>query len=448
MSTKMTLGYTRFGWRILFDHYRIDLGAISATEQNVWVTTLQTRIRAAKDAYEKATREGTKLPAVASSLPWAPTYFTTNLPSSIHVSQPSPTPSPSPWSACSSAIPSPLMPPPPVGQTNTTLVMAPPVGENNWEILGPGSALANYANGNLEQRLHPLASSGSTGAMSGRSEHVVIGGMAGNPGAHHHQQQKQRARSPSCHSHDDHPHHHLMHPHPHTDYSYPSHQQMLHPSNSMTATTPSSWLSDHRTRSNSFDVSRVFTSANNVIKPTQRTLVQNMFKDVSSENVWTTTATTGASMGTGGGSGGVSHQRGSSMASSSTSPMATRSASISKHPFSYFMASSSPSAGPPSPWSSGSLGVSGMATSMTVASTNIADENEGVKGMTSSSSTTSLSKMMRRNNSGSHHYRQRQERSSSPSASGGSQEKSGRMLFQVSIALYLDVIKKNNTKLT
>ncbi|KAF8977757.1 hypothetical protein BGZ52_006734, partial [Haplosporangium bisporale] len=166
----MSLGYTRFGWRILFDHHRIDLGAMSATEQSVWVTTLQTRIRAAKDAYEKANREGTNLAAEASSLPWAPTYFSTNLPSSRILSQPSQTPSPSPWSACSAAIPSPLMPPPPVGQTNTTLVMAPPVGENNWEILGPGSALANYANGSLEHRLHPMTSSGSTGAMSGRSE--------------------------------------------------------------------------------------------------------------------------------------------------------------------------------------------------------------------------------------------------------------------------------------
>ncbi|KAF9377372.1 hypothetical protein CPC16_011857, partial [Podila verticillata] len=322
-------GYTRFGWRILFDHHRIDLGAMSATEQSVWVTTLQTRIRAAKDAYEKANREGTNLAAEASSLPWAPTYFSTNLPSSRILSQPSQTPSPSPWSACSAAIPSPLMPPPPVGQTNTTLVMAPPVGENNWEILGPGSALANYANGSLEHRLHPMTSSGSTGAMSGRSENVAIGGMAGSSGIHHHQQQKQCAHSPSYHPHDDHPYHHLVHPHLHTDHDYISHQQTLHPSNNMTTTTPSSWLSDHRTRSNSFDVSRVFASANNVIKPTQRTLVQNMFKDVSSENVWTTTLTSGASMGTGGGGSGrsVSHQHSSSVASSTSSPMATRSAS-------------------------------------------------------------------------------------------------------------------------
>ncbi|KAI8605978.1 hypothetical protein EDD21DRAFT_362194, partial [Dissophora ornata] len=52
-------------------------------------------------------------------------------------------------------------------------------------------------------------------------------------------------------------------------------------------------LPETRTRSHSFDVTRVFTSStssHNSIKPNQRALVQSMFKDVSTENIWTTTS--------------------------------------------------------------------------------------------------------------------------------------------------------------
>ncbi|KAG0087605.1 hypothetical protein BGZ92_007198 [Podila epicladia] len=387
-------GYTRFGWRILFDHYRIDLGAYTVTEQHVWVTTLQARIRAAKEAYERATREGTRLPPVASSLPWAPTYFasvpSTTLPSSRHLSQPSPMPSPSPWSAYSSAIPSPLMPPPPAGQTNTTLVMAPVMGDNIWEVQGPGSALANYANGSLEQ-LHPTASGG---------EHVAVGGMAGNSGTF----QKQCARSPSRHPHEQDPHHRSQsHQYPtFPDYGFPQQQQMLHPSNLATSTPASSWLlSEHRTRSNSFDVSRVFaSSANHVIKQAR---VDNR-------------------LGSGGGTS-ASLQHGSPMAASS--PQAIRSSSISKQsPFSYFMASSSPSvvsAGAVS-GNSPSVGIPGMSSVTTTG-----DHNEtasmaatsATTGLTSSSSATSLTRLLRKSNSGSHHGRL-----SNSSESGGFQEKS------------------------
>ncbi|KAF9328196.1 T-lymphoma invasion and metastasis-inducing protein 2 [Podila minutissima] len=421
-------GYTRFGWRILFDHYRIDLGAYTVTEQHVWVTTLQARIRAAKEAYERATRDGTRLPPVASSLPWAPTYFASNVPSttlasSRHPSQPSPIPSPSPWSAYSSAIPSPLMPPPPAGQTNTTLVMAPVMGDNIWEVQGPGSALANYANGSLEQ-LHPTGSGG---------EHVAIGGMAGNSGTF----QKQRARSPSRHPHDQDPHHHPQsHQYPtYPDFGLAQQQQMLHPSNMTTSSPASSWLlSEHRTRSNSFDVSRVFaSSANHVIKQAQRTQVQSYFKEMWSESVWTTVSTptsagAGPPMGTGTGSGSgggtsASLQYGSPMAASS--PQAIRSSSMSKqNPFSYFMASSSPSVvsagamGGISP----SVGIPGMSSVPTAG-----NENETVSttaasattGMTSSSSATSLTRLLRKSNSGSHHGRL-----SNSSESGGFQEKS------------------------
>ncbi|KAG0091393.1 hypothetical protein BGZ93_008847 [Podila epicladia] len=420
-------GYTRFGWRILFDHYRIDLGAYTVTEQHVWVTTLQARIRAAKEAYERATREGTRLPPVASSLPWAPTYFasvpSTTLPSSRHLSQPSPMPSPSPWSAYSSAIPSPLMPPPPAGQTNTTLVMAPVMGDNIWEVQGPGSALANYANGSLEQ-LHPTASGG---------EHVAVGGMAGNSGTF----QKQCARSPSRHPHEQDPHHRSQsHQYPtFPDYGFPQQQQMLHPSNLATSTPASSWLlSEHRTRSNSFDVSRVFaSSANHVIKQAQRTQVQSYFKEMWSEPVWTTVSTptsagagppmgAGIGLGSGGGTS-ASLQHGSPMAASS--PQAIRSSSISKQsPFSYFMASSSPSvvsAGAVS-GNSPSVGIPGMSSVTTTG-----DHNEtasmaatsATTGLTSSSSATSLTRLLRKSNSGSHHGRL-----SNSSESGGFQEKS------------------------
>ncbi|KAG0326673.1 hypothetical protein BG000_001273 [Podila horticola] len=430
-------GYTRYGWRILFDHYRIDFGANTVTEQHVWVTTLQARIRAAKEAYERATRDGTRLPPVASSLPWAPTYFASNnaistttalassSSSSRHLTQSSPTPSPSPWSACSSAIPSPLMPPPPAGQTNTTLVMAPVVCDSSWEIQGPGSALANYANGSLEQ-LHPLTATG---------EHVTIGGMAGNSVTY----QKQRSRSPSSLSHDQDLHHHPQsHPYPtFPDYfSLAQQQQMLHPSNMAASSPASSWLlSEHRTRSNSFDVSRVFaSSAINVIKQTQRTLVQSYFKEMWSESVWTTVSTPTsagacASMGTGSGSGGgtfTSLQHGSPMAASS--PQSTRSSSMSKqNPFSYFMASSSPSvvsAGATSV-SSPFAGSSGMVSVMT---TSPSDENDTgpstptaatASSMTSSSSATSLSRLLRKSNSGPPNGR-----SPNSSESGAFQEKS------------------------
>ncbi|KAF9294963.1 hypothetical protein BGZ74_011027 [Mortierella antarctica] len=398
-------GYTRFGWRILFDHYRIDLGASTVAEQHVWVTTLQARIRAAKEAYERATRDGTRLPPVASSLPWAPTYFASNVPSttlasSRHLSQPSPIPSPSPWSAYSSAIPSPLMPPPPAGQTNTTLVMAPVMGDNIWEVQGPGSALANYANGSLEQ-LHPTASGG---------EHVAIGGMAGNSGTF----QKQHARSPSRHPHDQDPHHYPQsHQYPtYPDFGLVQQQQMLHPFNMTTSSPASSWLlSEHRTRSNSFDVTRVFaSSANHVIKQAQRIQVQSYFKEMWSEPVWTTVSTptsagAGPPMGTGTGSGSgggtsASLQHGSPMAASS--PQAIRSSSMSKqNPFSYFMASSSPSVvsagamGGISP----SVGIPGMSSVTTTG-----DENETVAttatsattSMTSSSSATSLTRLLRK----------------------------------------------------
>ncbi|KAG0335089.1 hypothetical protein BG004_000150 [Podila humilis] len=399
-------GYTRFGWRIVFDQFGIDFGASSSSEQQVWITTLQSRIQAAKEMHEFALRDGVKSAPISSSLPWGTpsslvyvprsTYSRSNnsntgsgsrrysghvRPSSMATVSGGMTPSPSPWSACSSAIPSPLMPPPPAGQTtHTTLVMAPPLagfggdfsgdGESGrgWDMLGPESALANYANGALDHHfMHnnnnqaqtpglsgakysslsrtdisiSSASISTTGDQRGGTSKsstatspsgatIRIGGMAGNsigsnysstsmltssvsgnshdqdatclsmashPHHHHHQQQQQQQQPNSSH-------YHQPHNAPVSDYQYriqsvpqqkqqqqqQQQQYMSYPTAPAAMSIASAWLmAEQRSRSHSFDVSRVFTSnTNNVIKPTQRTLVQNLFKDVSSENVWTT----------------------------------------------------------------------------------------------------------------------------------------------------------------
>ncbi|KAF9412430.1 hypothetical protein BGZ94_001044, partial [Podila epigama] len=502
-------GYTRFGWRIVFDQFRIDLGASSPAEQRVWMTTLQGRIQAAKEDHLRLYCEGAKPRAIASSLAWnacsAHSFIGNNghsnntfnhggggsvaMKSAHHrhhshiIQQHSPNVTYSPWSACSSSIPSPLMPPPPPGTSNSTLMMAPPSNDQTtWELFGPGSALANYANGSLDHQFMtccvrdhaPVSSftmrSGrcpNTGSTPSKAEAKTegeqqqmprVGGMVGNgQGTLEQQQSSDRTLSQSRHHHElefksQHsqvgslPIESLTHSHDHghsfvfSSSPSPAQQPISHltglaaPGLSHTST----WLtsSETRPRSNSFDVSRVFASSSaQVIKPTQKALVQNMFKDVSDENVWTTTSTTAttptsattipATSGLGGGGVGALSGNASSVAlsqhlpgslTSTASPMALRSSSTSMkhHPLNFFNTVLPPltsnNVGSPSGGSVHS-GVTSSASSWNVAGAvggaQEDDEDNIVLGSTSSlsagSSTASLtSRLLRRRDSGSH----------------------------------------------
>ncbi|KAG0377756.1 hypothetical protein BGX24_005497 [Mortierella sp. AD032] len=185
-------GYTRFGWRIMYDQFRIDFGASCEAERQVWMSALQTHIQAAKVAHARLPRVTANLENVVSSLPWnmarppPPPPISTLFPSysgstgsmsmiasasgtgsssSRHVQvyhQP-PSPTPSPWSTCSSAIPSPLMPPPPMAtcSTSSTMMMAMSFMTNTesekWNDRGtPGVSLDAYAQ-YYEQHIHPHA---------------------------------------------------------------------------------------------------------------------------------------------------------------------------------------------------------------------------------------------------------------------------------------------------
>ncbi|KAF9934384.1 hypothetical protein BGZ65_003788, partial [Modicella reniformis] len=63
-------GYTRYGWRIGFDQFRIEFGAGCEAEQQKWTSTLQDRIQAAKNAYAKLPRDIAVFETIVSSLPW------------------------------------------------------------------------------------------------------------------------------------------------------------------------------------------------------------------------------------------------------------------------------------------------------------------------------------------------------------------------------------------
>ncbi|KAF9112034.1 hypothetical protein BGX27_004053 [Mortierella sp. AM989] len=282
-TTKLD-GYTRFGWRLMFDQFRMDFGANSAAEQHVWISTLQDRIRAAKEAYIRLPRDITNFEMVVSSLPWrANSSFAAGYPNlrHQHTSQQSPLPSPSPWSSCSSAIPSPLMPPPPSASSSTMMMAMSSmvtIEPEKWNSRGCTQALDNYAYRHDHcPPEHPLGSKNpdktrhpSTGDHGG----VRIGGMASNwdPDRDFSEQNQGTLSSFNCPPRNVH------------DPQLRPDSQTLNPS------APMSWLLyENRPRNNSFDVTRVFASSSSVIKPNQRILVQSMFKDVSTEHIWTST---------------------------------------------------------------------------------------------------------------------------------------------------------------
>ncbi|KAG0257566.1 hypothetical protein BG011_003884 [Mortierella polycephala] len=290
-------GYTRFGWRIMFDQFRIDLGASNEAEQQVWVKTLQYRIQAAKDAYAKLPRDIAAFETIVSSLPWnmnklqGPGYTSTR---HQKIFQQSPSPSPSPWSACSSAIPSPLMPPPPHSASSSStmmMAMSPMVihEPEKWNAAGSGLVLNGVAN-NIHLPSKDVSEPHSAvkhseiaknSSMEGRDGHRV-GGMvsSGSQDATYHEQEPGQRHS---------------HPFPQARWSLEQQQQRPQqrhesPSHHLHPLTPVPWLlTENRPKSHSFDVTRVFTSnSSGRIKANQRSLVQSMFKDVSTENIWTT----------------------------------------------------------------------------------------------------------------------------------------------------------------
>ncbi|KAF9182157.1 hypothetical protein BGZ51_004906, partial [Haplosporangium sp. Z 767] len=290
-------GYTRFGWRIMFDQFRIDLGASSEAEQQVWVNTLQYRIQAAKDAYAKLPQDIAAFETIVSSLPWnmnkvqGPGYPTTR---HQKIFQQSPSPSPSPWSACSSAIPSPLMPPPPhSASSSSTMMMAVAsmiVHEpEKWNAAGSGLVLNGAANNmNLPQKdvSEPhsevkFSRIARNSLMEGHDGHRVSGMVSSGSqeGNDHEQEPGQR------------------HTYPFSQARWSLEQQQQRPQQRQESPyhhlhpmTPVPWLqTENRPKHHSFDVTRVFTSSNSGrIKANQRSLVQSMFRDVSTENIWTT----------------------------------------------------------------------------------------------------------------------------------------------------------------
>ncbi|KAF9924327.1 hypothetical protein FBU30_005665 [Linnemannia zychae] len=175
-------GYTRYGWRIMYDQFRIDFGASCEAERQAWITALQKHIHAAKMAHGRLSRDTAALEPVISSLPWnmarphPPPHLNSTLQHSsstgsltgsglsrqVQFYHHPPSPTPSPWSACSSAIPSPLMPPPPMAtsSTSTTMMMAMSFITNTgepekWNDCGtPGISLDAYAQ-YYDQHIHP-----------------------------------------------------------------------------------------------------------------------------------------------------------------------------------------------------------------------------------------------------------------------------------------------------
>ncbi|KAF9145229.1 hypothetical protein BG015_011955 [Linnemannia schmuckeri] len=369
-------GYTRYGWRIMYDQFRIDFGASCEAERQAWMTALQTHIQAAKLAHARLPRNTAALETVVSSLPWnmarPSTFPSSGSLGSLVVSGPSrqaqayqqpPSPTPSPWSTCSSAIPSPLMPPPPMATSSTpsTMMMAMSFMTNSeepekWNDRGtPGVSLDAYAQ-YYEQHIHPHSYEPTPAETYGPSRialtrhqsvdssddmtrgYGMVGNRSGNNASSNttNSNQQDQCYNPLNRS--------LSQPRtrPSNEFNPLSARKsesaasgaghLLFPS------TPFPWLvPDSRPRSHSFDVTKVFASSHSGIKPNQRNLVQSMFKDVSAENIWTTTNVTT-----------TSHSSQPSPqpipSANSSSPMASRTGRYGTPlPFSYFNSNSSSS---------------------------------------------------------------------------------------------------------
>ncbi|KAI1306429.1 hypothetical protein EDD11_004760 [Mortierella claussenii] len=301
-------GYTRFGWRIIFDQFRIDFGASNAAEQHVWITTLRDRIQASKDVYSKLPRDIMAFETIVSSLPWKPNKNQSNMgytSAKNLICQQTASTSPSPWSSCSSAIPSPLMPPPPSVSVTSTMMMAMSsmvaAEPEKWNTSTSVSALESMvsiqddydlqSNAVDPHEYHTALKRPSltrhSSADDGHQGTTRSGDMAGSWIQSRSQESLQdlseqnqgltflqpSSYSSSC-------------------SSQPGQEQlkMEAVSHTLYTATPVPWLQpETRQRTHSFDVARVFASSHSSgIKPNQRILVQSMFKDVSADNIWTT----------------------------------------------------------------------------------------------------------------------------------------------------------------
>ncbi|KAF9202397.1 hypothetical protein BGZ49_007431 [Haplosporangium sp. Z 27] len=271
-------GYTRFGWRIMFDQFRIDFGANNAAEQQIWINTLRDRIRAAKDAHVRVPRDITTFETIVSSLPWKAnssllaSYSNTR---PLFTAHQSPLPSPSPWSSCSSSIPSPLMPPP-SSVSSSTMMMAMSsmvtIEPEKWNSRGPRQTIDGYTFISDHIQGSKVPEKARQSSIVDR-EDIRIGGMACNWDS-----EKETFEQS-----------HVSQPRTALEYHMRPETQTMNPSTP--TPTPMSWLLyENRPRNNSFDVTRVFASSHNSIKPNQRVLVQSLFKDVSTEHIWTSTS--------------------------------------------------------------------------------------------------------------------------------------------------------------
>jgi hypothetical protein len=356
----------------------------------------------------------------------------------------------SPWSTNSSALSSPLL-------SSMALTFTPPqpsfvnpmLDSGKWSSHGLENGHHDDSKGSNESRLplptinesnqHPF----SRGPVVATENSFRAGGMAVasdfyNGGEVHTFPSPSRATSHSLrlhqYTHLQQQHHYLQQQH------YQQQQQQISSNHLLYPGSPAPWLhSDNRHRGHSFDVTRVFTSSssNGGIKPGQRTLVQNLFKDISAENVWTTTATTTLTnppaTPTFHGSGNsnantpMSHSPSMSLSASALSPFPSFS-TTSRHglssPFTFpFLPSSNAS----SPSQSGAhfTGMARSASASAAAAAVVADEESDTMGTpmlrsAGSSSSSLTNRILRRRDSG--------NRQSSPNGgvNQGPPEKNGK----------------------
>ena len=214
---------------------------------------LQERIHIAKAAYARLPREVALFENLVSSLPWRMNRNqASSLMSSRHlqICQVSP-------------------PPAAASSTMMTAMSSMVTGEpEKWNARGSVAALDAYISQDEASEAYgkwPYPASPPSVSLGEHGE-TRIGGMAGS-GFQEKEVAEQQARSGV------------------DSQMRPDSSFLLNPS------TPVPRLMSEKHRSHSFDVTKVFTSSTGSIKPNQRSLVQSMFKDVSSENVWTTNIT-------------------------------------------------------------------------------------------------------------------------------------------------------------
>ncbi|GJJ79169.1 hypothetical protein EMPS_11528 [Entomortierella parvispora] len=397
-------GYTRYGWSLIFDQFRIDFGASGEEEQEIWMRNLRVQIQAAKDAYARLPIGLAAFQTLTSSLPWKMTKAQARSVMSARQLQQqhlilSPSITTSPWSTNSSALSSPSLSSAAFSFGPSSYMTSSLDGEK-LNSRGRGTMDEGYEPKETRPTINESCQQAGTRLSTATAENGHrIGGMAAsdhpqgidtpsNPSPSRAPTQTLRPHQTS----------HLQH---HQQQQH-HHQQQLPSAHLLPPGSPAPWLlSENRSRTHTFDVTRVFTSSHNGgIKPNQRTLVQNMFKDISAENFWTTASTSSAHPGTPTPQGGNSTPMSYSPCLSSASALSplpsvssSRHGSSSPLPLPFWSTSNTSS-----PSQSGVI-LSGMARSA-VAPEGDAD-NVGAPLRSAGSSSTSLtSRILRRRDSG------------------------------------------------